>query len=117
MSIISRREFHFYGVKNEDLNMFVEEIKTFLRERCGHYLHIQGYVITVYKDNVVCCGSFPLGISVEIEGPKKQPICDWDSRISSKVVEICKREGIEHEEFKPPEMLYLSENGVPTPLV
>ena len=117
MSIISHREYNLFGVKNEDLNRFVEEIKTFLESGCGHCMHMHGYVINVYKDNIVCCGSFPIGVTVEIEGPEKQPIYDWDSKIYSKVIEICKRERIEHDEFKPPEMLYLSENGVPTSIV
>jgi len=66
------------------LNRFVEEIKTYLEE--GKIP--EGYVIKVYKDAVACCGYFPIGMFVEIEGPKKQPIEDLDLKMYAKIIEI-----------------------------
>jgi len=87
MTRISHREWHLVGVKNVDLNRFVEEIKTLLEEKkIPKY-----YTINVYKDAVACCGFFPIGVAVEIQGPKKQPIEDLDLRIYSKIIEICER--------------------------
>jgi hypothetical protein len=117
MSVISHREYTLFGVDNGDLNRIVKEIKTFLDEGCLHCALMQDYIINIYKDNVVCCGHFPIGIIVEIEGPKKEPIDNWDSKIYSKIIEICIREGIKHDDFQSPEILYLSASGVPTPLV
>jgi hypothetical protein len=101
MAIISQRECHLINVKNEDLNRFVEEIKTFLES--GKIP--ENYAINVYKDAVACCGYFPLGVAVEIQGPKKQPIADLDMKIYSKIIEICEREGIEYHECTPLESL------------
>jgi len=100
MTLISHRECHLIGVKNEDLNRFVEEIKTFLEE--GKIP--EGYVINVYKDAVACCGYLPIGVTVETEGPKKQPIEDLDLKIYSKIIEICEREDIEYHECTPLEV-------------
>jgi hypothetical protein len=101
MTLISHRECHLVGVKNEDLNRYVEEIKTYLEK--GKIP--EDYVINVYKDAVACCGYFPIGVFVEIQGPKKQPIKDLDLKIYAKIIEICEREGIEHHEVKPLEIL------------
>ncbi|MFQ6065438.1 MAG: hypothetical protein ACE5L6_08185 [Candidatus Bathyarchaeia archaeon] len=101
MTMISHRECHLVEVKNEDLNRFVEEIKAFLeREKIP-----QDYTVNVYKDAVACCGYFPIGVFVEIQGPEKQPIEDLDLKIYAKIIEICEREGIEYHECKPLEVL------------
>lgn len=101
MAFISRRECHLILSKNEEINRFVEEIKTHLEK--GKIP--EDYVINVYKDAVTCCGYFPIGLFVEIQGPKKQPIIDLDLKIYAKIIEICEREGIEHHEVKPLEVL------------
>jgi hypothetical protein len=103
MTVISRRECHLVGVKNEDLNRLIEEVKTYLEE--GEIP--EGYVINVYKEAVACCGYLPIGLSVEIRGPKKGPIEDLDLKIYAKIIEICEREGIEHHEVKPLEVLHV----------
>ncbi len=100
MALISHRECHLIGVKNEDLNRFVEEIKTFLEEEKMP----EDYVINVYKDAVACCGYYPIGVAVEIQGPKKQLIEDMDLKMYSKIIEICEREGIEYHECNPLEV-------------
>lgn len=46
MSLVSRRECHIVGVKNEELNKIVDEIKTFLKKRTNSrgicYKRLQG---------------------------------------------------------------------------
>ncbi len=101
MPLTSHRECHLIGVKNEDLNRFVEEVKTYLEE--GKIP--EDYVINVYKDAVACCGYFPIGVTVEIQGPEKQSIEDLDLKMYSKIIEICEREGIEHHECEPLEII------------
>jgi len=88
-------------VRDEDLNKFVEEMKTFLEEEKVP----EDYVINVYKDWVACCGYFPIGVVVEIQGPKKQPIEDLDLMIYAKIIEICERKSIEYHECRPLEVL------------
>jgi hypothetical protein len=97
MTLISRRECHIIGVKNEDLNKIVEEIKAFLKKEKIP----EEYVINVYKDYVACCGFLPMGVVIEIEGPEKQPIENLDLKIYAKIIEICERENIEYHECKP----------------
>jgi hypothetical protein len=104
MAIISQRECHLINVKNEDLNRFVAEIKTFLESEKIP----ENYIINVYKDAVACCGYFPLGVSVEIMGPKTQPIEDLDLKIYSKIIEICERERVEYHECTPLETLSIA---------
>lgn len=97
MSRISRRECFIPGVKNEDLNVIVHEIQNFLKEEKIP----EGYAINVYKDAVACCGLFPLGVAIEIEGLEEKPIRDMDLKIYAKIIEICERRGIECHECKP----------------
>ncbi|MBS7620748.1 hypothetical protein KEJ32_01275 [Candidatus Bathyarchaeota archaeon] len=85
------------GVKNEDLNKIVDEIRTFLKKEKIP----EEYVINIYKDYVACCGYFPTGVVIEIEGPEEQPIKDLDLKIYAKIIEICERENIEYHECKP----------------
>lgn len=96
MDLISRRECHLIEAKNEDLNRFVEEIKSFLVEQVGKIP--KEYVVDVYKNAVACCGYFPIGVTVEIKAPKSEPIKELDLMIYSKIIDICEREGIEHHE-------------------
>lgn len=93
MSLITHRVCHI-GVDNEKLNRFVDEIKSFLVETGIP----ETYNINVYKDQVVCCGHFPIGVAFEIKGPKMQSIKDLDEKILGKIKEICEREHIEYYE-------------------
>ncbi len=101
MSVISHRVCHIAGVKDEDLNRIVEEIKSFLAETGIP----ETCKVNVYKDQVTCCGHFPIGVAVEIEGPKEQPIKNLDEKILGKIKEICGREHIKHHECLPIEIL------------
>ena len=103
MDLISRRECHLIESKDEDLNRFVEEIKSFLVEQAKRIP--DDYAVNVYKNAVACCGYFPIGITVEIKGPKNEPIKELDLMIYSKIIEICEREGVEHHECGPLEII------------
>lgn len=105
MTMISHRECHLLEIKSEDLGRFIEEIKTFLKEEKIP----ETYTVNIYKDQVTCCGHIPIGIAVEIEGPKEQPIKDLDKKIYAKIIEICEREGIDSHECKPLEVLKTGE--------
>lgn len=94
MSLITHRSCHIIGVNDEKLNRFVDEIKTFLAETGIP----KTYRINVYKDQVTCCGHFPIGVAFEIEGPKMRPIKDIDGKIMRKIEEICGREHVEYHE-------------------
>ncbi len=97
MAVISRREIQLMGSRNEDINRFVDEIKTFLEEKKIP----NGYTINVYKVRV------PSGAAVEIEGPEDQSIEDLDLMIYSKIIEICERRNIEYHKCEPLEVLKL----------
>lgn len=101
MTMISHRECHLLEVRNDDLNRFVEKIKTFLEKEEIP----ENYTINVYKDAVACCGYFPIGVFVEIQGPERQPIEDLDLKIYAKIIEICETEGIDFHECRPLEVL------------
>jgi hypothetical protein len=101
MTLISHREHQLLGSKNEEINSLLEEIKAFLEEITVP----EDCKIDVFKDAVGCCGYFPLGIAVEIEGPSKRTIEDLDLRICSKIIEIFEREGIDYHGSSPLELL------------
>jgi hypothetical protein len=101
MSLITRRSCHIIGVNDEKLNRFVDEIKRFLVETGIP----DTYSINVYKDQVTCCGHFPIGVAFEIEGPKMQPIKDIDEKILRKIKEICEREHVEYHECSNADVL------------
>ncbi len=96
MTIMGRRECHLIGLKNENLNSVVEEIKTYLEKQKIP----EDYTINVNKDAVACCGYFPIGVTIEIKGAKKELINNLDVKMYSKIIEICEREGIEYHECK-----------------
>lgn len=101
MSLISHRACHIVGVKDEDLDRFVKEIKSFLAEAEIP----ETYTVNVYKDQVTCCGYFPIGVAVEIQGPKEQPIKNLDEKILGKIKEICGRDHVQYHECSPLEIL------------
>lgn len=103
MGLISHRECHIVNMKNDDLNRFVAEMKTFLEEEKIP----EDYSINIYKDAVACCGYFPIGVFVEIQGPEKQPIEDLDLKMYSKIIELCERDNVEYHECSPLEVTKL----------
>ena len=97
MSRISRRECLITGLKSEEIDLVVDDLETFLnQERIP-----EGYDVSVHKDFVACCGIFPLGIAIEIEGLDERVIEDLDRRLYAKIIEICEQRGIEHHKCEP----------------
>lgn len=97
MSRVSRRECLITGLKSEDIDLMVDDLRAFLKEERLP----EGYIINVYKDFVACCGVLPLGIVVEIEGPSECIIEDLDRRLYAKIIEICEQRGIEQHKCEP----------------
>jgi hypothetical protein len=94
MFLIKSTACYMFGLNDEMLKRYIDEIKSFLVETGVP----ETYAVNVYKDRVTCCGNFLFGVAFEIKGPKIQLIKDLDKRIIGKIKEICKRESIECEE-------------------
>lgn len=77
--------------------MVVDDLNAFLKETSLP----EGYTVSVHKDSVACCGIFPLGIVVEIEGFDERVIENLDQRLYAKIIEICEQRGIEHHKCEP----------------
>jgi hypothetical protein len=91
---IGRREFSLLNSNPDEIDGFVDEVKTFV---VGKDIP-QDYNVDVYKDQVTCCGIFTFGVAFEYEGPKAGVIKDLDTMLYSKVIEICERQAIEFHE-------------------
>ncbi len=101
MELISYRSCYMLGVDDKALDSFIDEIKSFL-----HAVNVpEDYRVNVYKDEVTCCGHYPIGVAIEIEGPKGQQIKAIDEKVLEKVHEICGREHIVQHECSPAELL------------
>lgn len=94
---VSRRECLITGLKSEEIELVVDDLKAFLSEERLP----EGYIVNVYKDFVSCCGVLPLGIVVEIEGDDERIIEDLDRRLYAKIIEICERRGIDSHKCEP----------------
>ena len=94
MSLIKSTACYMFGLSDETLNKYIDEIKSFLVESGIP----ETYAVNVYKDRVTCCGNFLFGVAFEIKGPKMKRIKDLDKKIIDKIKEICKRESIECQE-------------------
>jgi len=101
MSIISHRACDIIGVNDDKIERFVMEVKDYLVEAGIP----DTYSVNIYKDEITCCGHIPIGIAVEIEGPKIQPIKNLDEKILGKIKEICGREHVDYYECSPVEIL------------
>ncbi|MEM3698186.1 MAG: hypothetical protein QXQ94_11975 [Candidatus Bathyarchaeia archaeon] len=97
MSRVSRRECLITGLKSEEIELVIDDLKAFLSEERLP----EGYIVNVYKDFVSCCGVLPLGIVVEIEGDDERIIEDLDRRLYAKIIEICERRGIDSHKCEP----------------
>ena len=94
---VSRRECLITGLKSEEIELVVDDLKAFL----GEERLPEGYIVNVYKDFVSCCGVLPLEIVVEIEGDDERIIEDLDRRLYAKIIEICERRGIDSHKCEP----------------
>ncbi len=99
--LIGHREFMLIDQTYEGIGKFVNEIGSYAKK-----MKIpEDFKVDVYKDQVVCCGIFPLGVIIDISGPGDHVIKDLDKMVYSKVIEICERDCIELHEAKPLEII------------
>ena len=98
--MLLRREFNL-DLKYEELDEFFNEIKSSLANENIPKDHI----VSVYKDQVVCCGIFPMGVAIEIEGSEDKLLKELDMMMYSKVLELCEQKNIEYHESQPLEVL------------
>ncbi|MDW8022630.1 MAG: hypothetical protein RMJ15_02650 [Nitrososphaerota archaeon] len=96
MHMLSRRECLIMSAKDKDLDEVIREVTTFLSKANIP----EGYTVKVYKDTAACCAPIPVGIIVEIEGPKEQTVRELDLKVHAEIAEICGRMGIEYPEHK-----------------
>lgn len=94
---IGRREFSLLDLTYDQLDSFVKEVNSF----SANAALLEDYKITVNKDQVVCCGIMPIGISIDIEGPLKSGIKDLDVMMYAKILEICERDNISFHDSMP----------------
>jgi hypothetical protein len=99
--LIGRREFHTLDLSYDQLDDFFKKVESFISKKEV----LEGCKIDIYKDQIACCGIFPLGIIVEIECHNEKTIKDLDLMVYSKIIEICERENIDYHESQPLKML------------
>jgi len=91
--IIGRREFNTFDLTYIELDDLFKEVESFVPKNED----LEDCKIDVYKDQIVCCGIFPLGIIIEIECHKEKNVTDLDLIIVSKIIEICERDKIDYK--------------------
>jgi hypothetical protein len=95
-----RREFNL-DLKYEELDEFFKEVQSSIANKNIP----KDYTISVHKDQAVCCGIFPIGVAIEIDGPEDKLTKELDIMTYSKIIEICEKKGIEYHESQPLEVL------------
>ena len=105
---MSHRVCNIVGINDEKLDRLIKEVQSFMAEEKIPEM----YTVNVYKDQVTCCGHIPIGMAIEIEGPKMQQIKKLDEKIYGKINEICGREKIDHPEFSPIDIIQRIEGSV-----
>ncbi|MBS7659775.1 MAG: hypothetical protein QXY73_04230 [Candidatus Bathyarchaeia archaeon] len=94
---VSRRELLITGLNSEQIDVLIDGLRNFLKEEAPP----DGYVINVHKEAIACCGVFPVGVAIEIEGIDEHVIEHLDQKLCAKVIEICEQKGIEHHKCEP----------------
>lgn len=85
-------ECYFINLNHHCVERLINMVKSYLEE----LRFPRGYSVDVYA------GMIPLGsIVVEITGSKEDEIKALNLRITSKILEICERNGIESHGFEP----------------
>jgi hypothetical protein len=97
---IARREFQL-DLTFKELDEFVHEIQSSLKDD----RFPENYTVNILKDQIACCGVYPMGLAFEIEGPDKQGIENVDIQLYSKFIENCERKHIEYHESQPLDIL------------
>lgn len=98
---ISRRELLITGLNSEQIDVLIDGLKNFLKEETLP----DGYIVNVHREDVACCGVFPLGVTIEIEGVDEHVIEHLDRKLCAKIIEICEQRGIEHHKCEPIRMV------------
>ncbi len=95
-----RREFHL-DMKYEELDEFFKEVKSSIANENIP----KDYTVSVHKDQVVCCGIFPIGVAIEIEGLEDKLLKELDIMTYSKIIEFCEKRDVEYHEAQPLDVL------------
>jgi len=92
MSKLGRREYFLFKISDKSLESLIDTIKSSLDPPLE-------YSVNVYP------GKYGLNVVSEISGPDEEKIKNIDLEISSKVLEICEKRGIECHIIEPLEVL------------
>jgi hypothetical protein len=99
--LVSRREFHLGDFNYDQITDFVNKLRDYLST-----MQIPSrYSINIEKDIVACCGIFPLGAIIDIEGDNELIIRDLDFQLYAKMIELCEHDDINIHETQPLEIL------------
>ncbi|MGQ9565991.1 MAG: hypothetical protein ACUVT5_05545 [Candidatus Bathyarchaeales archaeon] len=98
MQKIGFRECHFIKVNNIDA--FIEEFK----KSVENFGLPEGYDVRIYKSVYGCCGVSDSNVAVEIVGPDEEEIRNIDLKVTSKLIEICQKKGLEYHFCEPIEV-------------
>ena len=92
MSKLGRREYFLFKISDKNLESLIDTIKSAL-DPPGEYS------INIYP------GKYNLNVVTEISGPDEEKIKKIDLEISSKVLEICEKRGIDCHVIEPLKVL------------
>jgi hypothetical protein len=98
--MLIRREFNL-NLKYKELDEFIDEVKSSIANENIP----KGYTVSVHKDQVVCCGIFPVGVAIEIEGAEDKLVKELDVMTYSKILGIWEKNNIEYHESQPLQVL------------
>jgi hypothetical protein len=99
MSKIVCREIHFAkATQPRQIDFLIDKIKEAVKE-----MKLPSeYDIRIYKNVFSCCGGVGgLGIIIEVVGSQEEKIKEIDTRVVSRILEFCEKEGYEmgHHSF------------------
>ena len=98
MSKISCREIHFVkATQPRQIDFLIDMIKEAVKE-----MKLPSeYDVRIYKNVFSCCGVGGLGLIIEVVGSKEEKIREIDTRVASRILEFCEKEGYElgHHSF------------------
>jgi len=98
LSKIACREIHFVKTTQpRQIDLLIAKIKEAVRE-----MKLPSeYDIRIYKNVFSCCGVGGLDVIIEVVGPQEKKIKEIDTRVASRILEFCEKEGYEmgHHSF------------------
>jgi hypothetical protein len=99
---MSCRECYFIGMRVNEIDNLIEEIKETLKEDMER---LEGYDVKIYKNVYGCCGVGGIGLLIEVTGPQEGEIKAIDLKITSKIIESCEKENLEYHILEPLEIM------------